>query len=236
MLRLPAIAAAVLVTSGCSSSPGRAGARRGGRADASAGTLLRPGAGLPGPPVRLARWCRSTTPTRRGRDQAGPDPPPAHRVDVPRRDAGQPRWSRWLRADHAGARRLRARATSGASYDWIGFDPRGVGRELAVAALLPPLLRLRPAQLRAEDAVDHALLAGARTAAYSAACANTAAKRALLPHLTTLDTVRDMELIRAGAGRRAGSASTATPTAPTSARSTRPGTRRGWAGSSSTAW
>ena len=40
----------------------------------------------------------------------------------------------------------------------------------------------------------------ARSRAYAAACANTAAKRALLPHLTTLDTVRDMDLIRQALG------------------------------------
>jgi pimeloyl-ACP methyl ester carboxylesterase len=37
---------------------------------------------------------------------------------------------------------------------------------------------------------------------YAAACADTAAERALLPHLTTRDTVRDMEAIRAALRER----------------------------------
>ncbi len=87
----------------------------------------------------------------------------------------------------------------GASYDWIGFDPRGVGAS-------SPALRCsrryftynRPSYVPKTSRIYRYWLAHNR--AYSAACANTPTKRTLLPHLTTLDTVRDMELIRQALG------------------------------------
>ena len=86
-----------------------------------------------------------------------------------------------------------------ASYDWIGFDPRGVGAST-------PTLRCsrnyftynRPNYVPRAQTIYRYWLAHNR--AYSNACASTPAKRALLPHLTTLDTVRDMELIRQALG------------------------------------
>lgn len=83
----------------------------------------------------------------------------------------------------------------GATYDWIGFDPRGVGAS-------SPALRCRsghfgydrPSYVPRKRWVERHWLRKSR--GYAAACADTAAKRALLPHLTTLDSVRDMEAIR----------------------------------------
>ena len=87
----------------------------------------------------------------------------------------------------------------GASYDWIGFDPRGVGAST-------PSLHCsrnhfgynRPSYVPRKPWILRHWLR--KSSSYSAACANTAAKRALLPHLTTLDTVRDMEAIRQALG------------------------------------
>ncbi len=87
----------------------------------------------------------------------------------------------------------------GASYDWIGFDPRGVGAST-------PSLHCnrnhfsfnRPNYVPRKPWIRRHWLR--KSSSYSAACANTAAKRALLPHLTTLDTVRDMEAIRQALG------------------------------------
>ncbi|MET0840199.1 MAG: alpha/beta hydrolase [Marmoricola sp.] len=87
----------------------------------------------------------------------------------------------------------------GSTYDWIGFDPRGVG---ASSPSLHCTRRYftwnRPHYVPRKVALARFWLN--RNRAYSAACANTAAKRALLPHLTTLDTVRDMDLIREALG------------------------------------
>jgi pimeloyl-ACP methyl ester carboxylesterase len=84
---------------------------------------------------------------------------------------------------------------AGAHYDWIGFDPRGVGAST-------PALRCdnrffgtnRPSFVPR----THKLMRFWRkkTGRYAAACGASAARR-LLPHLTTMDTVRDMEALRA---------------------------------------
>ena len=86
----------------------------------------------------------------------------------------------------------------GASYDWIGFDPRGVGASTPSLHCRAHFGFNRPNYVPRRQRIQrHWLLKSSR---YSSACANTAAKRALLPHLTTLDTVRDMEAIRQALG------------------------------------
>ncbi len=88
---------------------------------------------------------------------------------------------------------------AGAGYDWIGFDPRGVGAST-------PALRCSTAYF-GYDRRSYVPRTGADTSywlaknrSYADACADTAAKRALLPHLATLDTVLDMESIRVALG------------------------------------
>jgi pimeloyl-ACP methyl ester carboxylesterase len=88
---------------------------------------------------------------------------------------------------------------AGETYDWIGFDPRGVGAS-------QPALRCdrnhfgydRPSYVPRKQRTKRYWLLKSRR--YASACANTAAKRALLPHLTSMDTVRDMEAIRIALG------------------------------------
>ncbi len=84
------------------------------------------------------------------------------------------------------------------TYDWIGFDPRGVGASTPSlscdsAYSVPP----RPQYLPTSRAVENAWLARAK--GYAADCG--AAGGDLLNHLTTLDTVRDMESIRKALGQ-----------------------------------
>jgi pimeloyl-ACP methyl ester carboxylesterase len=87
----------------------------------------------------------------------------------------------------------------GSTYDWIGFDPRGVG---ASSPSLHCTRRYfsynRPSYVPKSAKITRSWLI--RNRAYANACANTAAKRALLTHMTTLDTVRDMDLIRQALG------------------------------------
>ena len=79
------------------------------------------------------------------------------------------------------------------------MDPRGVGAST-------PSLHCnrryfgydRPSYVPRATWIYRSWLARARN--YASACASTAGKRALLPHLTTLDTVRDMELVRQALG------------------------------------
>ncbi|MEU4559360.1 alpha/beta hydrolase [Actinoplanes sp. NPDC023936] len=85
----------------------------------------------------------------------------------------------------------------GAGYDWIGFDPRGVG------ASTPKLVcdtgyagYNRPAYVPVTKAIEKAW--HARTKAYAAACAKAGGP--LLEHLRTEDSVRDIEALRVALG------------------------------------
>jgi pimeloyl-ACP methyl ester carboxylesterase len=88
---------------------------------------------------------------------------------------------------------------AGDGFDWIGFDPRGTGAS-------SPALRCsttywgtdRPTYTPRTTATTAYWLH--KSKAYADACADTATKRALLPHLTTVDSVRDMESIREALG------------------------------------
>jgi len=87
----------------------------------------------------------------------------------------------------------------GASYDWIGFDPRGVGASRPSLHCTRSYFGYdRPSYLPRSPSIRRYWLSKSRT--YSAVCAKTPAQRALLPHLTTLDTVRDMDAIREALG------------------------------------
>jgi pimeloyl-ACP methyl ester carboxylesterase len=87
----------------------------------------------------------------------------------------------------------------GASYDWIGFDPRGVGASSPSLHCTRSYFGFnRPDYVPKKPRVARYWLH--KNSAYAAACADTAAKRALLPHLTTLDSVEDMESIRLALG------------------------------------
>ncbi|HEY0904600.1 MAG TPA: alpha/beta fold hydrolase [Marmoricola sp.] len=86
----------------------------------------------------------------------------------------------------------------GHQYDWIGFDPRGVGES-------SPALRCdagyfgvdRPSFVPRTKKLMR--FWRTKTARYAARCGASAARK-LLPHMTTLDTVRDMELLRVALG------------------------------------
>ena len=87
----------------------------------------------------------------------------------------------------------------GASYDWIGFDPRGVGASTPSLHCSRSYFGYnRPHYVPSNTRI--ARYWQQKNASYAAACAGTAARRSLLPHLTTLNTVRDMESIRVALG------------------------------------
>ncbi len=87
----------------------------------------------------------------------------------------------------------------GERFDWIGMDPRGVGASTPSLHCSRRYFGYdRPSYVPRATWIYRSWLARARN--YASACASTAGKRALLPHLTTLDTVRDMELVRRALG------------------------------------
>jgi pimeloyl-ACP methyl ester carboxylesterase len=90
------------------------------------------------------------------------------------------------------------RKDAGGVYDWIGFDPRGVGSSVPSLSCDPNYLGPnRPDYLPTTPALLHAWKS--RSKGYAKDCAQDAP--ALLKHLKTTDTVRDMDRIRAALGK-----------------------------------
>ncbi len=88
---------------------------------------------------------------------------------------------------------------AGDAYDWIGFDPRGVGSSVPALTCDPNYFAgPRPEYVPTTRAIEKTWLAKAK--GYAQACG--AAGGALLDHLKTIDSVRDMDRIRAALGRR----------------------------------
>ncbi|MFC4906331.1 alpha/beta fold hydrolase [Actinomadura gamaensis] len=88
-----------------------------------------------------------------------------------------------------------------AAYDWIGFDPRGVGAsrpELVCDRAFQDPGRPRADTIPSNAAEENAWRA--RAAAFAADCARRYPR--LLPHMGTADWVRDMDDIRAALGQR----------------------------------
>ena len=87
----------------------------------------------------------------------------------------------------------------GDTYDWIGFDPRGVGdSEPKVSCDNGYFGFDRPRYVPASPALRDAWLA--KTYKYTAACAKN--NGPILDHLTTVDSVNDMESIRRALGEK----------------------------------
>ncbi|MFG1605359.1 alpha/beta hydrolase [Actinoplanes sp. NPDC049265] len=86
---------------------------------------------------------------------------------------------------------------AGKAYDWIGFDPRGVGSSKPVLSCDDKYIGYdRPAYVPSTAAIEKDWLA--RTAKYAADCDRAGGK--LLDHMTTVDNVRDMDAIRRALG------------------------------------
>lgn len=81
----------------------------------------------------------------------------------------------------------------GDSYDWVGFDPRGVGATRPALRCDPTYFSTRPTRYVPDStAIQEQWIAASK--AYAAACG--AASGRLLPHMRTIDLVRDLESIR----------------------------------------
>ena len=88
---------------------------------------------------------------------------------------------------------------AGDSYDWIGFDPRGVGSSVPAVSCDPKFAGYdRPRYVPASPALSEAWFT--RTNAYTEACAKK--NGPILDHLTTVDSAKDMESIRKALGEK----------------------------------
>ncbi len=93
-----------------------------------------------------------------------------------------------LQADHLNA--------AAADYDWIGFDPRGIGSSLPALSCEPNYFS---GDRESYDPTNRPILSYwlGRTKKYDRACATrSGAQSALLDHMTTIDSARDMNSIR----------------------------------------
>lgn len=90
----------------------------------------------------------------------------------------------------------------GAKYDWVGFDPRGVGSSKPALTCDKDYFNApRPAYTPADPAkiVGNEAQWVARSKGYAAACKKNGA---MLSNVKTVDTVRDMDAIRAALGEK----------------------------------
>lgn len=86
---------------------------------------------------------------------------------------------------------------SGSTYDWIGFDPRGVGSSKPALSCKPHYFHKdRPPYTPMNDRILDRWLA--RAESYADACQEAAP--GLLPHMKTTDSARDLNRIRAALG------------------------------------
>ena len=89
--------------------------------------------------------------------------------------------------------------TAAKAYDWIGFDPRGVGASKPALACDPKYFGYRrPSYVPTTTAIEKAWLTKAK--GYANKCDK--AGGALLDHVKTTDTVKDMDAIRKALGQQ----------------------------------
>lgn len=89
---------------------------------------------------------------------------------------------------------------AGDAYDWIGFDPRGVGSSKPALSCEPNYMDYnRPNYVPLSPQLENVWRARAK--GYAEACAKNNSK-ALLDNMKTTDTVKDMDSIRASLGAK----------------------------------
>ncbi len=89
---------------------------------------------------------------------------------------------------------------SGESYDWIGFDPRGVGSSKPAMSCDPTIAEgPRPPYRPTTRKIHHQWVA--RSIGYANDCAKSPGS-ALFNHVKTTDSVKDMESLRKALGQR----------------------------------
>ncbi len=90
-------------------------------------------------------------------------------------------------------------AAAANEYDWIGFDPRGVGSSVPALSCLPNYFSFdRPNYIPTSAGLVQTWLK--RSKAYATACGKKGGP--LLAHMTTIDAARDMNSIRVALGQK----------------------------------
>ncbi|MFB7267949.1 alpha/beta fold hydrolase, partial [Streptomyces nojiriensis] len=87
-----------------------------------------------------------------------------------------------------------------AAYDLVGYAPRGVGRSAPLSCRDPATGAKGPTQVPADPSPAYKTQRLADARAYARGCARRAG--AALPHYTTLNNARDLDVLRAALGER----------------------------------
>ncbi|MGE5292143.1 MAG: alpha/beta hydrolase [Micromonosporaceae bacterium] len=101
-----------------------------------------------------------------------------------------------------GALQQEGLGAAAADYDWIGFDPRGVGSSQPAISCIPNYFGPnRPYYVPKTKALLNFWLSNSK--AYAQACASGGSlQAALLRHMTTVDAAKDMDSIRQALGQK----------------------------------
>ncbi|MFE3493889.1 alpha/beta hydrolase [Streptomyces sp. NPDC059175] len=91
-------------------------------------------------------------------------------------------------------------ARTAKAYDFVGFDPRGVGHSSPLSCVDPQDAIKAPKPDPVPDSEADKLAQRKLAAEYAAGC--TERSGGLLPHMNTLNTARDLDVIRAALGER----------------------------------
>lgn len=91
-------------------------------------------------------------------------------------------------------------ANTAKAYDFVGFDPRGVGHSAPISCVDPQEFVKAPKADPVPDSEADKLAQRKLAAEYADGCAERSG--AMLPHMTTPNTARDLDVIRAALGEK----------------------------------
>jgi pimeloyl-ACP methyl ester carboxylesterase len=86
------------------------------------------------------------------------------------------------------------------AYDFVGFDPRGVGKSAPISCVDPQAFVKAPKADPVPDSEAHKLAQRTLARKYAEGCQERSGE--MLPHMTTPNTVRDLDVIRAALGEK----------------------------------
>ncbi|GKQ35404.1 tripeptidyl aminopeptidase [Streptomyces sp. A012304] len=86
------------------------------------------------------------------------------------------------------------------AYDFVGFDPRGVGKSAPISCVDPQAFVKAPKADPVPDSEAHKLAQRTLARKYAEGCLERSGE--MLPHMTTPNTVRDLDVIRAALGEK----------------------------------
>ncbi len=91
-------------------------------------------------------------------------------------------------------------AKTAKAYDFVGFDPRGVGKSAPISCVDPQEFVKAPKMDPVPDSEDDKLAQRKLAREYAEGCLERSGE--MLPHMTTPNTARDLDVVRAALGEK----------------------------------